>query len=242
MDGFNQFGFLHPAECLLTPYRLAVTALCFCGANTLKQTMFSEVRMQLRARFSRAYRDVWTEMQADLRHWSLMLQPKLPLPSCPLKLEVYLVPPSLNPKFLVKFPSSSRQVISWCLILLKVYQLLYMPLKDPVFKEHTCAMHTGRTQLCVKTHSKKFFLEGLVWSCVGHCLEVPSSARVLQRELWCWTRHSGSHFRGQVPYAGHPHEAVMTPAVPPQKNLCLGSAVKSVYSWFVVDCRNAYIE
>lgn len=43
MDGFNQFGFLKPAERLLTPYQSSVMASCFCGANTLKQTVFSEV-------------------------------------------------------------------------------------------------------------------------------------------------------------------------------------------------------
>lgn len=96
-----------------------------------------------------------------------MSRPKLPLPSCPLKVELYLVPPSLNPKLLGKFPSSSRQVISWCLILLKVYQLLYTPLKDTAFKEQACATHTGEPP--VKTHSKKFCLEGLVWSCCLGC-------------------------------------------------------------------------
>lgn len=32
----------------------------------------------------------------------------------------------------------------------------------------------------------------------------------LWKELWCWTRHSGWHFRGQVPYTGHSNEAEMT--------------------------------
>jgi len=165
-------------------------------------------------------------MQANLRHVSPKVQPKLPLPSCLLNLEVYMVPPSLNPKVLVKFPSSSRQVISWCLILLKVYQLLYMPLKDPVSKQQGYATHARRTQPHVKTCSKKFCLEGLVWSCSGCCLEAPSSARVLRRELQCQISHSGSHFWGQVPYAGHPREAVTTPALSPPKKtvplLCSG--------------------
>lgn len=55
-------------------------------------------------------------MQADLRHWRL-------------NLEVYLLPPSSNPKFLMNFSDWKRQVISWCLILLKVHQPLHVPLK-----------------------------------------------------------------------------------------------------------------
>lgn len=87
-----------------------------------------------------------------------------------------------------------------------------MPSKDPAFKEQTCATHTGGTQPCVKNHSKKFCLEGLVWSCLGHCLETHSSVCALQRKLWCQTRHSGSRFR--APNTGHPHEAVMMPPMP----------------------------
>lgn len=100
---------------------------------------------------------------------------------------------------------------------LKVYQLLYMPLMDSVFKEQTCATYAGRTQPHVKTHSKEFCLKGLVWRCLGPCLEVLSSARVLQRELRCWTRHSSSFFRGQVLRAVHPREAVTMCAMTPLK-------------------------